>query len=126
MTHEDARYLEIHSWRLKDTYILRLHGELDHLGAPALSVALHDALTLQLPVLIVDLTHVSFMASAGAGALINAHQTITARHGRLLVVAPAGSTPRRLLELTRLDTHLSVHEDLEQAMHAIALESPTH
>jgi anti-anti-sigma factor len=81
-----------------DVTIVAASGVVDMLTAPQLEEALHAALDKKPGNLVVDLTEVEFLASAGMGVLVAAHDeagTVT----RLCVVAegPATSRPLKLV-----------------------------
>ena len=65
--------------------------------------------------MVVDLRGVSFMDSAGVGALVSALTSLRRKGGELALV---GLTPevRRVLELTRLLKLFNVYEDLEEVV----------
>ena len=76
-------------------------GELDEFTAPALAEAM-GACTDELPV-VVDLTSLTFINSAGLRVLLQARSA-----GRRAVVCPPGSVLWRLLELVSAQQTLSV------------------
>jgi anti-sigma B factor antagonist len=81
-----------------DVTIVAASGVVDMLTAPQLEQALNAALDKKPGNLVVDLTEVEFLASAGMGVLVAAHDeagTVT----RLCVVAegPATSRPLKLV-----------------------------
>jgi anti-anti-sigma factor len=81
-----------------DVTIVAASGVVDMLTAPQLEQALHAAIDKKPGNLVVDLTQVEFLASAGMGVLVAAHDeagTVT----RLCVVAegPATSRPLKLV-----------------------------
>ncbi|MGC5013247.1 STAS domain-containing protein [Streptosporangium sp. DT93] len=112
--------LEVRTWRLKSLRILRLVGELDALTASRVRVTLDEVLSdRHRPLLVVDLTHLTFMASAGVGLLVEIRQRVGGRAGRMVVVLAARSHPRRLFELTRMVDHFETASTLRQAVHAL-------
>ncbi|MEU8381210.1 STAS domain-containing protein [Streptosporangium sp. NPDC048865] len=112
--------LEVQTWRLDSLGILRLLGELDVFTAPRVRVALDEAATAHHELrLIVDLTQVTFIASAGVGLLVEIRQRVGERGGRLVVVLAPGSRPRRLFELTCMTGHFEIAESLQEAVRAL-------
>ncbi|MFC7645416.1 STAS domain-containing protein [Streptosporangium lutulentum] len=108
------------SWRLDSLWVLRLVGELDACTVPSVWVKLDRVLlTFEALTLVVDLTHVTFMASAGVGAMVEIQEKVLERSGRLMVVLPAGGCPHRLFELTGMMGYLDVRETLEGAVRAL-------
>ncbi len=78
--------------------LLRLEGELDLAGAPALSSALQQAYTGAAQPVVLDMAAVGFIDSTGVRTLLEAQQLA----GRSLVLmAPSGAVTR-VLDLTRL------------------------
>ena len=68
---------QVQSWRVASVRVLRLIGELDAVTVPHVAVKLEEALlTLESPVLVVDLTQVTFIASVGVGALVWMRQEV--------------------------------------------------
>lgn len=82
------------------TVTLRPSGEIDHETAPALTGAAREA-EGEWRRLVVDLSEVSFMDSAGLHALIALEHHCRERGARL-DLAGARHQPARLLELVRL------------------------
>ncbi|WP_242453637.1 STAS domain-containing protein [Mycolicibacterium sp. P9-64] len=78
--------------------IVAASGVIDMLTAPQLEAALRDALVKEPGSLVVDLTEVEFLASAGMGVLVAAHEE-AGETTRLCVVAegPATSRPLKLV-----------------------------
>ena len=94
--------------------VLHVTGELDMLGAPILSECVAEILRAWPPTLIVDLTKVGFLGSAGLAALIEARQRAGTRT-QLRIVASARSTLRPL-QVTGLHTQFSIYPDVGSAL----------
>jgi anti-anti-sigma factor len=97
-----------------DTLILTVVGELDILTAPAVDEAVQVALADKPPVLVLDLTQVLFLGSAGLSVLLTAHQR-AAPHCELRIVSATRPT-RRPIELTGLDRQLTLFTSLDEAL----------
>ena len=82
-----------------ETLILQVSGDLDVLNAPSLATHVDIALTSGPSVVIVDLTNVDFLSSAGISVLIETHRLASRADMSLRVVAdsPATSRPIRLM-----------------------------
>jgi anti-sigma B factor antagonist len=106
--------IEIHEKWLDTVALLALQGDLDMLTASRLNDAVADVLAKAPSVLIVDLTAVAFLASAGMGALITAHEE-AGSSTRFGVVADGASTSRPI-KLIGLDKVLSLYPTLEDAL----------
>ncbi|PPK63102.1 STAS domain-containing protein [Actinokineospora auranticolor] len=102
-----------------DAVLLRVRGEVDMGTAPILRGHLADAVTRGRaadPVL-VDLTEVGFLASAGLALLVEFH-TRCREAGRALRVLTAGGAVLRAIQVSSLDNVLSVHPTLDDALAA--------
>lgn len=96
--------------------VLAVAGEVDLLTAPQLQEALTLALENRPKTLVVDLSKVEFMGSAGLAALVGAHQS-AGEHTRLRVVAATTATLRPL-QVTDLDKEINVYPSREDALAA--------
>lgn len=94
--------------------VVEVTGELDMLTAPRLLDTLHAALREPCPVLVVDLTGVAFMGSAGLAVLAETHEHATPRT-TLRIVAPGRAT-RRPLQITGMDTLLQIYPSRSDAL----------
>lgn len=89
---------------------LVLQGDLDSYSAPLLDAELasHDAERLS-----IDMSRVAFMDSSGLRVLVAADNSVRERGGQMVILAP--SVPvRRLFELTAIDQHLSIRDELPE------------
>jgi anti-sigma B factor antagonist len=98
-------YLAIVTEHHSQRSVLLLQGELDVSNRDRLRCAISKALERHSPILVVDLSGLSFTDCAGLSALVWAHQRL-AGHGHQLVITGAKPIVRRLLHLTGLDTYL--------------------
>jgi anti-anti-sigma factor len=78
---------------------LAVSGEIDIATVDRLTAELDAALARRVPTLVIDLIGVTFMASAGVTALLNAYRQATAA-GIPLVVTNCGGAVERILEIT--------------------------
>ncbi|MGH3636936.1 STAS domain-containing protein [Mycobacterium sp.] len=97
--------------------VVSIGGEIDLSTAAAFEEALAGALAEQPPVLVIELSAVQFMASAGLRILV-ATQEKVGKSAHLAVVAsnPATSRP---IELTGLDKVFSLYPTLDDALVAM-------
>lgn len=106
-------YLTVITEHHSQRAVLRLQGELDASNTDRLRRVISNALQRRPPVLVVDLSELSFTDCAGLSVLVwvNKHQ---AERGHELVITGWKPIVRRLLQLTGLDTylHLSTAEAL--------------
>ncbi|MEC3918442.1 STAS domain-containing protein [Nocardia sp. CDC160] len=93
--------------------VLTVAGDVDLATAPALENAIDAALSPKPDALIIDLTAVSFLASAGMAVLVGAHKRAGAT--RIAVVADGPATSRQL-KVTSLDQVFALHPTLDEAL----------
>jgi anti-anti-sigma factor len=96
------------------TSVLVVAGELDMLTAPQLSQALDVALGARPPVLVVDLSEVTFMDSAGLAVLLSAHRE--SGDGTSLRVVANQRATLRPMELTGVDEYLALYSRRRDAL----------
>jgi anti-sigma B factor antagonist len=100
----------------RDGHVLvRATGELDLSSAPSLTAAAEDALGDGYPLLLLDLSGVSFMDSTGLSALLAIHREAEARSAHAAIIAP-GDNPRRVLEMLGVEQVLHIYDTLEAAV----------
>jgi anti-sigma B factor antagonist len=99
---------------IEQVVVLTVSGEVDLRTAPRLDEAIHAAARKEPCALIVDLTRVEFLASAGMNLLLAAHREITpsARFG-VIAHGPATGRP---LTMTGIDNVVPVHKTLGDAL----------
>jgi anti-sigma B factor antagonist len=85
-------------------------GEIDAYTAPQLRSQLHEATGSGARVVVVDLSDVTFIDSAGLGALVGAHRRMLEADGQLRVVRPPALVARAF-QLTGLDGVLDFYDD---------------
>ena len=97
-------------------HVLHVVGELDTMTAPLLAVRLAEQQSA-VSKLVVDLSEVSFLGSAGLAALVEARDAADRRGGQLLVV-PGSRIAKRALEATGLLSLFTVADDVPEALSA--------
>jgi anti-sigma B factor antagonist len=97
--------------------VVTLSGEIDAYTAPSLRLDLRHLVETGTPVVVVDLSTVTFLDSSALGALVGALRRLRERNGRLLIVPPQ-SAASRIFELTGLDGVLDLYEDRDAALSA--------
>jgi anti-sigma B factor antagonist len=95
--------------------VLRAKGDLDAYTAPGLRAQLHEATAGEADLVVVDLARVTFIDSAGLGALVGAHRRMREAEGALRIVRPPALVARAF-ELTGLDEVLDLRDDRDQAL----------
>jgi anti-sigma B factor antagonist len=97
----------------EETQLVQIYGDVDLKTARAFRAALDDAAQDGKARLIVDMSEVPFMDSSGLAALIGAQKALRDRT-RVIVVCP--DNLRRIFEVTRLDSIVSVVGTLPAAL----------
>jgi anti-anti-sigma factor len=97
-----------------DAVVLTVTGEVDMATAPALEESIKSALERSPDVLVVDLSGVGFLASAGMSVLIGGNQQVGDRTRFRLVAA--GNATLRPMELTGIAGEFSIHPTRDHAL----------
>jgi anti-sigma B factor antagonist len=97
------------------TTVLRIAGPLTLSNMFALQ---HDLRGLSAPVLILDMSEVSYMDSAGLGLLMNAYASAE-NHKRRFLLACVTERVTTLLQMTKLDSVLSIFPSVAAAEESI-------
>lgn len=87
-------------------------GEIDQATAPRLKTELLTAIARTSPHLVIDLSEVTFIDSAGLTVILAARQRARARGGDTYLLAPTKQI-RKVLAITSLDRLLQIHETLD-------------
>lgn len=98
--------------------VVKVSGTVDMLTAPQLEAALSPAAVGAADAVVVDLSAVDFLASAGMGVLVAAHAEL-APAVRLVVVAD-GPTTSRPLKLVGIADLIELFVTLDEALAAVA------
>ncbi|ORV81530.1 anti-anti-sigma factor [Mycobacterium interjectum] len=114
----DPTTFDVGKHQVDDAVVLTVSGEVDMLSAPQLAEAVRNALAETPPALIIDLTKVDFLASAGMTVLVTA-QAEVAPPTRFAVVANGPATSRPI-KLMGLDNVLALYSTLDSALSRIA------
>ncbi|MFE3188193.1 STAS domain-containing protein [Nocardia sp. NPDC059240] len=96
--------------------VLTVAGDVDLATAPAFENAIDATLTNRPAALVIDLSEVSFLASAGMAVLVGAHKR--AGDTRIAVVADGPATSRQM-KVTSLDQVFALYPTLEEALGAL-------
>ncbi len=98
--------------------LLRLHGEIDISNARELAAAIEAAVPNGTPRIAVDLTHVSYLDSAGVKLLMQLADRLRARRRGLRLIVPAAAPIRAVLELTGLPGLVPLEDHLDEGLDA--------
>lgn len=93
--------------------MLHVAGEVDLVTAPQLGDSINNAMSEQPATLVVDLTDVDFLASAGMAVLMGSHKLANDTSFRIVAV---GSTTFRPMELTGMTEEIAIYPTLDQAL----------
>lgn len=94
--------------------LVRVAGELDVYTAPSLRDAFVELPLEELPVVVADLSALTFMDSSGLGVLVGVHKKLRPAGGSLRVVCGQGPV-MRMLEVTGLLGTINVFASVQDA-----------
>ncbi|CAM4055743.1 STAS domain-containing protein [Kibdelosporangium persicum] len=112
------------NWSVETTdrsTVVHLHGEIDLATEDEFADAARAGLAENSPVVILDLTKVTFLGSVGLRVLVLAHRE-AADAGLVLQVVEGSPIVHRILEVSGLDQLLSVHPTLDDANRAASAD----
>ncbi|HYP95496.1 MAG TPA: STAS domain-containing protein [Mycobacterium sp.] len=101
--------------------VLRVDGDIDLATVSALEAAIDEALIPKPTGLVIDLSEVGFLASAGLQALVAAHNNVS-QSAQFAVVANSAATSRPI-QLTGLDQIFELYPTLDEALTAVQKNS---
>jgi anti-sigma B factor antagonist len=101
--------------------VLKVGGDIDLATVPILEAAIDEALVPKPTGLVIDLSEVGFLASAGLQALVATHNKVS-ESAHFAVVANSAATSRPI-QLTGLDQIFELYPTLEEALAAIQAEA---
>lgn len=93
-------------------------GELDLALAAAAAPELNAAIRSDAHAVVVDLTATEFIDSSGLVLLLSAYRRLDRAGRQLAIICPNRST-HRILQLTRLDRVLPIHDSRDHALKAV-------
>jgi anti-sigma B factor antagonist len=100
------------------TVLAVLTGEVDMSNATSVRQRIAEAVTPDDDAVIVDVSDLSFMDSAGLHAVIELGTILEERRQRLLLSVPHGSQIERSIEIIGLPRAVSVHPNRDRALEA--------
>lgn len=95
--------------------VLTVSGDVDRDLVPAVRAALDELIAEGRVQIVLDVKNVTFMDSAGLGALVYGMRSSEAEQGGLRV-AGAGMQVRRLMKLSGLDEAVAMFPDVDTAL----------
>lgn len=102
------------SWPEPGVAVLAVAGDLDMLTSPALAAALEEALDARPRTVVVDLSKVDFLGSAGLAVLVSAHERIES--ARVLRIVASARDIQRAFTMTGLGELLALYPTREAAL----------
>ena len=109
--------LEISLERLGDATVLAPKGDVDMAKSPVLRKAIAEAMKGGSGRLVLDLASVSYMDSSGLATLVEALQN-SRKSGMPLLLCGLTPRVRSILEIARLNSVFSLHENRDAALGA--------
>jgi anti-sigma B factor antagonist len=97
--------------------VLKVGGDIDLATVAVLEAAIDEALVAKPTGLVIDLSDVGFLASAGLQTLVATHNNVT-QSGQFAVVANSAATSRPI-QLTGLDQIFELYPTLDEALTAV-------
>jgi anti-anti-sigma factor len=97
-----------------------LDGRLDIAGAGAIDVQF-NAVAASHKAVVVDLTHVSFLASIGIRTLLLAAKAVQRRGGTLVLLNPSEQV-QQVLDIMGVSDLMPIHRDAESALAAALVQ----
>ena len=107
---------ELHAQRLDGQVVLSIHGEIDLENAGRARERIVRAVPSGAQGIVLDLTNVSHLDSAGVRLLFDLARRLHERRQELAVVAPSQSLLRDVLAVVSLDRVAAVAETLDEAL----------
>lgn len=101
--------------------VLAVEGEIDIATAPVLDAAVADALAEKPAALVIDLSAVTFLASAGLRILVQTTEQLSGR--ACFGVVASGAATTRPIQLMRLDSMFALHETLDAALAVVSTDT---
>jgi anti-anti-sigma factor len=107
-----------------DLVVVVLEGELDHATTGLFRAEVEDRCDPAEEQLVLDLTRVALVDSAGLGALLRLGNRAAEGGRKLGLISAEGAMLRRLLRITRLEEAFAVGDDLDGVRATLAAPAP--
>ena len=95
--------------------VMTVYGRVDAERAPEVEAAGRKILDAPYQKLLINLSAVEYLSSAGLCALLNLGKLAGAKHGRLFVCSPSASV-RQILKLSGFDKILAIRDSVQDAL----------
>ena len=100
--------------------VARLIGELDLSNVHDIGDGLGAAVTSEAAGLVLDLSELTHLDSAGVRLLFDLRQRLATARQRLVAVVPPGAPIREILDLASVPSAVSLYDDVDAAVAAAA------
>jgi anti-anti-sigma factor len=107
---------QVHSQILEDRVVVSISGEIDLENAARVRDRIFSAISRAARGLVLDLSQVTHMDSAGVRLLFDLAGRLDERRMDVTVVAPADSLLREVIEVVRLESVVAVAESVDEAL----------
>jgi anti-sigma B factor antagonist len=112
-------YVRVTVKSLPAVTVVEVSGEIDTATRHAMAEPVFEQLDEAPPGLVLDLTKIKFMGSAGLAVLIETHQRTQERRIKLGIVVPDQSPTYRVLTISGLVELLPVHSTMVDALRSL-------
>lgn len=109
--------LKLHVASVGSAKVLTISGSATMAEADRIRVKLEKLAAADAPIIVLDLSKMDFIGSAGLGALIVGHLHASRRHGQIRLVSPS-SQVLGILETTHLTKIFPIYATVDQAVNA--------
>lgn len=99
--------------------VATLSGEVDVTNARDLYHRLAENVTTEMLGLVVDLSEVAYLDSAGLGLLFELKRQLRRHERELRIAVPEGAPIRRVLQIVNINAHVPLHATVTDAVDAI-------
>lgn len=106
---------------IDDIVLGRVEGEIESVNADEMSAALASQLTADKAGLVIDLSGVSYLDSAGIELLFDLARRLRTHRQRLRLVVPTDAPMRRVLELCDIQRAAPIDATVESALEGMSL-----
>ena len=117
------RLAHVHLDTIEDVPVARLDGDIDISNAQDLGDALAASVSSHALGLVVDLSELDYLDSAGVHLLLDLAGRLRTRRQELRVVAPADAPLRTVLDITAVDKRVPLHERVADAVAAMRVSA---
>jgi anti-anti-sigma factor len=106
---------KIHMHKEWDVDVMTVFGRVDAERAPEIEAAGKRILETPYQKLLINMSAVQYLSSAGLCALLNLGKVATAKHGRLFLCSPSAQV-KQILKLSGFDKILTIRESVQDAL----------